>query len=172
MQHKEYSLNFLKICLDKGGKHRYAISLFIGKGAFQTLRFFKRGGTALPGLLVEKIYDNFLGYVSQYIKNSIFISGTNGKTTTARLIVNMLKKGNMKVINNLAGSNLKRGIISAIIPYLTLRGFKSDVDYAVFECDEFALDTIVKDIQPKVLILNNLFRDQLDRYGERKSYKQ
>ncbi len=95
----------------------------------------------------------------------IIVAGTNGKTTTVSLIKHILKKLNYKVFSNNEGANLLNGVASALIKNSFING-KIDYDYAVFEADEFFLPVILKEIIPESLIILNLFRDQLDRYGE------
>ena len=98
-------------------------------------------------------------------KGCVILSGTNGKTTTAKLISHILEKQGLKVVSNKSGANLLNGIVSAILLDKNIFG-KNRSDIGVFEVDEFALPGVLEKIQPKVLLLLNLSRDQLDRYGE------
>ncbi len=145
----------------------YILSLVGAKAIVKVGSVLKRGATAFPGYFVEKLNPNFLKSISAQLNNCILVTGTNGKTTTSRLIVHLLTKENKSVCTNHAGSNLKRGIISSIVSHLTLnKKFSQNFDYFVFECDEFALEKITQDLNVKYIVMLNLFRDQLDRYGE------
>ncbi|OSS43066.1 putative amino acid ligase found clustered with an amidotransferase [Desulfurella amilsii] len=145
----------------------YVLSLIGAKAIAKFAGLLNKGATALPGHFIEKLNPSFLKVISDEVKNCILVTGTNGKTTTSSLIVHLLTKENKNIGNNHAGSNLKRGIISSIIPYLTWdKKFSKNFDYFVFECDEFALEKIVQDLAASYIVMLNLFRDQLDRYGE------
>ncbi|MGB9755975.1 MAG: MurT ligase domain-containing protein [Desulfurella sp.] len=145
----------------------YVLSLIGAKTISKVANAVGRGATAFPGYFVEKLNPGFLKSVRPQLKNCILVTGTNGKTTTSSLIVHLLNKENQSVSNNHAGSNLKRGIISSIVPHLTLsKKFSKNFDYFVFECDEFALEKIAIDLDVSYIVMLNLFRDQLDRYGE------
>lgn len=141
------------------------IALFVGKCTANILKLKGSGATAAPGLFALKIDPNLVKKLT--IKNnlrSIVISGTNGKTTTARLIYEILK-ANHRIIHNRAGSNLLRGVASTLIENSSFFG-KVQADLCLWECDEAALVPISKNINIETLVLLNLFRDQLDRYGE------
>jgi len=130
------------------------------------LIFNKGSGYSLPGYILLKLNPNILSSTKiKFKKGLILISGTNGKTTTAKLITHVLKSNGLKVTHNNTGSNLLRGIVSTIFMNTSLLGgFDSDV--GVFEVDEFALPVLLNYFKPNVLVLLNLSRDQLDRYGE------
>lgn len=95
----------------------------------------------------------------------ILIAGTNGKTTTSTLIQHILEKSGKKVFQNATGANLLNGIASTLLLNTNTYG-KLDADFAIFEVDENALPSLLSEITPDTIILLNLFRDQLDRYGE------
>lgn len=123
-------------------------------------------GSTWPGHIALKLNKNF---VKNYFLNNktkiIIISGTNGKTTTAKLIETILKENNKKIFLNSSGANLLSGIASSIILSSSL--FKKEYyDFAVFEVDENSLPEVNKTLNPDYIIAINLFRDQLDRYGE------
>lgn len=128
---------------------------------------FRKGeGSALPGLIGLTLNPDMLkSFVPQCKKGIILISATNGKTTTSSLIAHILSSQNYKVIHNMHGSNLMRGIASVFINNADWKG-AIDVDYGVFEVDEAALPKAIGQLKPTIIVLNNLFRDQLDRYGE------
>jgi len=147
-------------------KVRWLVALWIAKLIRRIIKIFNfSGGTALPGLIALKIDANFVIQAAKKLDYSIIITGTNGKTTTSRMISEILSKDSIKVLHNRAGSNLKRGIASTITEKA---GFFGKLPQAVglWEVDEAVMPELVLEIQPKILIVLNLFRDQLDRYGE------
>lgn len=146
---------------------RLTLALISGKSTALLTRTLKRGGgTAAPGLVAERIDPNILGHLTrQFRQGSIIISGTNGKTTTSRLLSHILKSAGVRAAHNRSGSNLTRGIASTLIEKASLAG-KINADIGLFEVDEAALTQAAPQIKPRILVLNNLFRDQLDRYFE------
>jgi lipid II isoglutaminyl synthase (glutamine-hydrolysing) len=138
-----------------------------------TLKTLKRGlaitrigsGTALPGLLAENHRPQLFNYFANQLEFVILITGTNGKTTTKALLSDILDEGGIKHISNESGSNLRRGILSTFISKSNIFG-RLNSKFAVFEVEEATLPKIVKEIKPNILIVTNLFRDQLDAYGE------
>jgi UDP-N-acetylmuramyl tripeptide synthase len=104
--------------------------------------------------------------LSQQVKNGvILIAGTNGKTTTALLLCTILERTGYKIAHNSTGANLENGLATALIENSSLLG-ALNVDYAILEVDENIVPKVLKPLQPKIIICLNLFRDQLDRYGE------
>ncbi len=146
------------------------LNLFIilfGKALSKLFRLLKLGdGSTWPGHIALGLNKNF---IKQLLSNSktktIIIAGTNGKTTTASLIKTALKNNGKKVFLNKSGANLLNGIASSLIINSDLSG-KLNHDFAIFELDENSLLPLLNQISPDYLILLNLFRDQLDRYGE------
>lgn len=127
------------------------------------------GGTALPGLVAERIDPALTrDMAAQLGRGSVLVTGTNGKTTTARLLRNILQAAGLSVVANRAGSNMMRGIAAALAESATwsgsIRGRRKRI--GVFEIDEATLPHAVRAVSPKVVLFTNLFRDQLDRYGE------
>ncbi|MDR1196919.1 MAG: MurT ligase domain-containing protein [Candidatus Nomurabacteria bacterium] len=123
------------------------------------------GGSALPGLVVEKVDPSFLSEVLSRLPFGVaVVSGTNGKTTTTKMVTELLESQGLRVFTNRTGSNFTRGVISAILG--EMRGFKFNFDIAVLELDEAHAVRFVKQIKPKYALLLNVFRDQLDRFGE------
>lgn len=124
-------------------------------------------GSTWPGHIALSLNKNFIREL--IAKNShlkiVLIAGTNGKTTTGKLIQTILEKDNKRVFQNAAGANLVNGIASSLLLHSNIEG-KLNYDYAIFEVDENSLPLVLKEITPISLILLNLFRDQLDRYGE------
>ena len=123
-------------------------------------RLGRGGGTTLPGLLLNRLRPQATAEMARAIPDGvILLSGTNGKTTTARLIRSALDASGAQVVANTAGSNLERGVATALL-------HAANPDIALFEVDEAALGALVAQTRPRVVVLMNLFRDQLDRYGE------
>lgn len=148
----------------------FNISLIIfGKLLSIFSRLFNFGsGSTWPGHIALTISPNFIREL--IIKNkklkTILIAGTNGKTTTSKLIRTILENNNFRVFQNEGGANLLNGIASSLITNSNLSG-KINKDFSIFEIDENTLPLILKEIKnPDYVILLNLFRDQLDRYGE------
>ena len=123
-------------------------------------------GTSAPGSVAMKISPSLLKHLSEQItKEIILVCGTNGKTTTNNLIFSLLTdRGNTVICNNV-GANMLPGVACAFISKASLFG-KLRADYASIECDEASLRHIVKYITPDKIVITNLFRDQMDRYGE------
>jgi len=143
------------------------LAILVGK----LLIFFNRkfkigGGSALPGFVALKIDPNLIQKLTSNIPNgNIIITGTNGKTTTAKYLGQILKLSGLKIIFNKSGSNLLRGIASSLIENSSLTG-KVDADIGLFEIDEATMPKATLALNPKYILITNLFRDQLDRYGE------
>jgi len=124
------------------------------------------GGSALPGLFVEKISPDFIkNTLSQLPYGVVVISGTNGKTTTTKMVVALLEAHGLKVFTNRTGSNFTRGVAAALLGDIDIKG-KLDADIAVLELDEAHAVHFVKAIPPRYSLLLNVMRDQLDRFGE------
>lgn len=124
------------------------------------------GGQALPGLIVEKVVPSYLRkMLARLPLGVVVITGTNGKTTTTKIVVELLENHGLKVLTNRTGSNMTRGIASGVIESAKLSG-KLKYDIAVFELDEASIVSFVKQIKPKYVLALNVSRDQLDRYGE------
>ncbi|MBI4037422.1 DUF1727 domain-containing protein [Candidatus Curtissbacteria bacterium] len=142
------------------------LALLLGKIIYHSLKIFKTsGGTAAPGLFALKIDINLVSKISRRLQSgNVLISGTNGKTTTSRMISDFLSK-KFNTIHNRQGSNLMRGIASSIISKSTLSGALKE-DFGIWEVDEAVLPEAIGQIRPKIVVILNLFRDQLDRYGE------
>ena len=121
------------------------------------------GGTSIIGKIVLKLCPDFLTHVNKYIKTKINVTGTNGKTTTSGLISHLLKENGNSIINNALGANMIQGVINALA--VELNPLKK-YSYSVIESDEAFLEVIYDKFEADYLIVTNLFRDQLDRYGE------
>ncbi len=141
------------------GKATAALSRISGRG----------GGTTLPGDVARLIDPHVLRKLSRDLKfGSIVITGTNGKTTTARLISWLLEGAGHRVVSNRSGANLIFGVTAATLKNAGGSGHLR-ADWGVFEIDEASLPKAIDEIQPRAALVLNLFRDQLDRYGELES---
>ena len=124
-------------------------------------RLGRGGGTTLPGVVLLKLRPNAVAEYSAGLRQgTVLVSATNGKTTTTRLLAAAARADGYELVTNAEGSNLERGVAAAL-----LRGSRS-ADLGLFEVDEAALGAIAASTRPAVIVLMNLFRDQLDRYGE------
>ena len=129
-------------------------------------RVGRGGGTAAPGLVADRIDPELLRKLAARLdRGAIVVAGTNGKTTTSRMVADILEADGLRVAHNRSGSNLVRGVVSALAERASVGG-DPRADAAVIETDEAAFPEIVRLLQPRAILLNNLFRDQLDRYGE------
>ena len=152
------------------GEVRKTAAVLAGKATGALSRMTKRGGgTTLPGDVARAIDPRILSKLAADLSHgSIVITGTNGKTTTARLISYLLEGAGYKVVSNRAGANLIFGATAAALNEAAPSG-TLDADWGVFEIDEASLPKAVEEIKPKATLVLNLFRDQLDRYGELES---
>lgn len=123
-----------------------------------------RGATTMPGRVALKVKRNVLSDLSKNVK-VIIVTGTNGKTTSCRIIEEGLKKAGKTYFINKSGANLITGITSSFIMNSTVTG-KNKYEYAIVECDENAFREVSRYIHCDVVLVTNVFRDQLDRYGE------
>ncbi len=145
---------------------RLAAACAMGRLAGRLSRLLGRGGSALPGLIAERIDPRTIErLVAPVRRGVIVVTGTNGKTTTTKMLVAMLEGEGLKVVTNGTGSNLARGIASRLIEVASWRG-RVDADVAVFEVDEAAVRPLAPRLRPQVLVVTNMARDQLDRFGE------
>lgn len=143
-------------------KTRFA--LFICKFTNAMLRKLGRGGTNLPGKLALKIDKDILGTLSAGVHVTV-VTGTNGKTTTSRMIEQSFADAGLKYFANKSGANLLTGIITIFARHCSFSG-KCGYSHALIECDEAAFRTASKYLPVECLVVNNIFRDQLDRFGE------
>lgn len=144
---------------------RQILSTLIGKTVKQAARL-RGGGSALPGLVIEKIDPGFIARtLAQIPRGVVVISGTNGKTTTTKIVVELLEAAGLKVFTNRTGSNFSRGVAAALLGEVDMRG-RLDADIAVLELDEAWAVKFVQLVPPRYSLLLNVMRDQLDRFGE------
>lgn len=140
------------------------ISILSAKFTLFLTKTILKGGTTFPGRVALKIDKNILSKISKGYK-VILVTGTNGKTTTTSMIYNIIKESGHPVITNNTGANLFPGIVTTFVDSFKF-GNKVKDNYAVIEVDEANLKYITEYITPEVITVTNLFRDQLDRYGE------
>lgn len=128
------------------------------------LRKLGKGGTNVPGRVALAIEPNLLDTLAKNV-TAIVVTGTNGKTTTSRMIEKCLADSGCKYFANKSGANMLSGITAEFAMNSTLGG-KNKYQYALVECDEAAFKTVSKYVDAKCVVVTNVFRDQLDRYGE------
>jgi UDP-N-acetylmuramyl tripeptide synthase len=123
------------------------------------------GGTSLPGKLLMRLDPQAIRSLAARLpQGSVAISATNGKTTTAAMVAAILERRGTRLVHNRAGANMAGGIASTLLE--AARGGGIDGELGLFEVDEFWLPQLAGELQPRAVLLSNLFRDQLDRYGE------
>ncbi len=134
--------------------------------AVKYIAALRGGGSALPGLFVEKIDPTFIARtLASLPEGVVVISGTNGKTTTTKMVVELLESQGLRVFTNRTGSNFTRGVAAALLGEVDIKG-NLDADIAVLELDEAHAVHFVKAVSPRYSLLLNVMRDQLDRFGE------
>ena len=138
--------------------------IFFTKLITKIMNLLGYGATTLPGRIALFFKPDILAKLSKGVK-VIVITGTNGKTTSARIVEEGLKEAGKSYFINRSGANLITGITASFIMNCTNSG-KCTKEYAVIECDENAFRTVSKYLKAKVVLVTNVFRDQLDRYGE------
>jgi len=144
------------------------ILILLGKLIIKTSQILNLGaGSTWPGHIALKLNEKFIENIIDKNKNLkiIVIAGTNGKTTSTALLKFLLEKSGYKVFTNNEGANLLNGVASSIIKNSNIFS-QLKYDFAIFESDEFNFPLLLKKISPDKILILNLFRDQLDRYGE------
>jgi lipid II isoglutaminyl synthase (glutamine-hydrolysing) len=146
---------------------RLAIAVGTAKTVTAIVRLSGRGSASvLPGEIARRLHRKMLSLLCQQIKHGvILVVGTNGKTTTSLLLRTILEARGWKVAHNETGANLLNGLITTLLGRANLVGQIKD-DYAILEVDENVLPLVLRECQPRFILALNLFRDQLDRYGE------
>lgn len=143
---------------------RIILAVLVCKLSRALIRLLGRGGTAFPGRMALKICPDVLSALSNGVR-TILITGTNGKTTSARMIEQAFIDQKRSYLSNKSGANLISGITAEFAMNSSITGHCKK-EYAVIECDEAASKTVLKYLKPEVIVATNVFRDQLDRYGE------
>ena len=125
------------------------------------------GGTSLPGKVLTRLEPHAIGRLASHLdRGSVVISATNGKTTTAAMVASILERTGARLVHNRAGANMAGGVASALANASRRGGRALSGDFGLFEVDEFWLGPVVEELEPRAMLLGNLYRDQLDRYGE------
>ncbi|MFD3156022.1 MurT ligase domain-containing protein [Haloimpatiens sp. FM7330] len=140
------------------------ISIITSKIVLKLSKTLFKGGSNFPGKIALKIDKNILKTITKNYK-IIIVTGTNGKTTTTSMIYNILKKSGKNVITNNTGANMLPGVVACFVDNFSFNT-PSKNKFAVIEVDEANVKFITKHVKPEIITITNLFRDQLDRYGE------
>ena len=143
-------------------KIRHYFATAVGKTSQWLLQTFFKGGSSYPGKIALTLDPNILDYLAKDYE-VIVVTGTNGKTLTTALIVKILQQEFDDVLTNPTGANMMQGIVST---FLSAHGKKGRKKFAVLEIDEASLSKVTRYIKPKLFVFTNIFRDQMDRYGE------
>ncbi len=146
---------------------RRRMAILCAKGMSVMIQRLRRGGgSVLPGAIARRIDPSILADMAGLVKDKIIVvMGTNGKTTTNSMICHALRAEGKKVLINRTGANMRNGIIASFVLAADCKG-RLDADYACIEVDEFAAAQVLPALRPDCILLTNLFRDQIDRYGE------
>ncbi|MFN6561772.1 MAG: MurT ligase domain-containing protein [Nostoc sp. ChiSLP01] len=146
---------------------RLGFAVSVAKNVTFLVRSLRLGAASvLPGSIARRIEPRLLQLLSQQVKKGvILIAGTNGKTTTSLLLKTILENKGYRIAHNSTGANLENGLMTALLESTNLVG-TLDVDYAILEVDENIVPKVLTPLQPQIILCLNLFRDQLDRYGE------
>jgi len=141
--------------------------ILVGKFISKFNKIFNLGnGSTWPGHIALKLNKNFIKQTIGSKTKVVLVAGTNGKTTTSALVSHILKENGFSIIQNKSGANLLNGTASAIIQGIKPFSLKTDQDYLILEVDENNLPLLINQANPSYIIALDLFRDQLDRYGE------
>ncbi len=143
------------------------LAILAGKLSAGAIRAVGAGlGSNLPGRIARKFSPQILRTLSNQCREGVIaVSGTNGKSTTCGFIYSILRRAGFKTVHNRQGANLVTGITASVIDAATIDG-KLDADYCLFEIDEASLPVVAAEVKLKAVVVTNLFRDQLDRFGE------
>jgi UDP-N-acetylmuramyl tripeptide synthase len=147
---------------------RLAAGVAAAKAVGTLARTARRGGgTSLPGKVLTRVEPHAIGQLASRLeRGSVVISATNGKTTSAAMVASIFERTGARLVHNHAGANMAGGIASALAAASRRGGRVLAGDLGLFEVDEFWLGAVVEELEPRAMLLGNLFRDQLDRYGE------
>ena len=143
---------------------RTAAAVLAGK-TVRALARRRGGGSAFPGLVAERIQPRILSGALADVAGVVVVSGTNGKTTTTKMLVAVLRAHGLRVFSNPTGSNFTRGVLSEMLPELPVGG-RLEADLAVVELDEAHAMRFIDEVPPTHSLLLNVARDQLDRFAE------
>jgi UDP-N-acetylmuramyl tripeptide synthase len=142
------------------------LAILLGKIAIWLSHLLGKQGSNFPGQVARRIYPSILRELAANINEEIIvITGTNGKTTSTNMMAAIIKEKGYSLVHNQAGANMMAGITAAFVNASDLSG-RQRFDYALLETDEANVPLLLQELTPKVLLITNFFRDQLDRYGE------
>ncbi len=144
---------------------RLTAAVAVGKLLIWLLRALGRAGTTLPGRVALLVAPDLISLTCATVGERIIVTGTNGKTTTSAMLEAVLRRAGRRVVRNVSGANLASGAASSLIAFATLGG-RLRGDTLILEVDEAAAPALAPHIRPHCAIVTNLFRDQLDRFGE------
>ncbi|MBR0027089.1 MAG: DUF1727 domain-containing protein, partial [Clostridia bacterium] len=145
---------------------RKLLAVWFGKALTVLGKIIGKKSSSSPGAYALKICPNLVGELSKCVKKGIIVTcGTNGKTTTNNLMATALEGKGYSVLCNRLGANMLSGVATTLLQEMNILG-KLSVDYACLEIDEAYTPIVFDYIKPDVMVITNLFRDQLDRYGE------
>ena len=146
---------------------RHAAAMLAGKTAHQLSRRLNiGGGTTIPGVIARRVAPSVLRDLTGPLPQGVvLVTGTNGKTTTARMLATIMRAAGRQVLHNRAGANLLSGLTATAVTHADLLG-RLRADLALFETDEAHVPAAIAETRPRAVLVLNLFRDQLDRYGE------
>ena len=145
---------------------RTTAAIVAGKATRAALQILGRGATALPGLVALAVDPDAIARLSRALPHgAVAVTGTNGKTTTTRMISDIVRAAGWAPVHNRSGSNLDRGLAAALLADATWSG-EARGDVGIYELDEASVPRILTRLHPRILVVTNLFRDQLDRYFE------
>jgi UDP-N-acetylmuramyl tripeptide synthase len=138
---------------------RLQAGLLAARATGAAARLAGRGGTSLPGKVLTRVEPHAIARLGARLPDgSVIVSATNGKTTTAAMVSTILRRSGTRLVHNRAGANMAGGVAAALAA--------GPGDMGLFEVDEFWLGPVASELEPRAVLLGNLFRDQLDRYGE------
>jgi UDP-N-acetylmuramyl tripeptide synthase len=139
-----------------------AAKLAVARAARAASRRLHGGGTTVPGRVLLRLDPRAIATLAPRLgRGSVVISATNGKTTTAAMLASVFERAGIGLVHNRTGSNMNGGVATAM-----LDARPGDDELGLFEVDEAWLPAVARDLRPHTFLLSNLFRDQLDRYGE------
>ncbi len=140
---------------------RFHLAMAASKAAVSALKLAHRNAGQLPGAIADKIDPQFLAHIEKP-KRIVFVSGTNGKTTTNNLLCDLLRDNGIEMVDNRAGGNIRNGVESTLIKNAVLGG-RQKSDTAVMELDELSFRTVLPYVQPEAILVTNLYRDSFSR---------
>jgi len=149
---------------------RTALAILAGRTAGRLSRLLGRGGgTAIAGVVALRVQPGLVRELAGHAgAGAIAVTGTNGKTTTSLMLNRIAGAAGLRPLHNRSGSNMMRGVAAMLVDEASISGSIAEASkrLAILEVDEATLPEIVREVRPRVIVFTNLFRDQLDRYGE------